>query len=857
MELADIDLIIGFDTEYVAEHASAQIGETLAFDPDTIISKGNRVLCISFALYSPSTDQWVSGMVPIPPMRKRRWTLKQFTEQVLDAAIDADMISPERMRAADNRHPRKRRKNLRIILCGHFTRADLPGFADFKKLKRKFSAVRKTYTTVMMPHAFTARPGRYRAMVSITLRDTRLLTPAGYGSLVAIGKMLGLEKLTVPDVRDETGALVPGITRMDLVQTHYPEDFEVYARRDAEVVLSYIIKVHELAREMGVPGLPATIGAMAVIMFREQCNDFAGFMGRVPDPERNNCLIIHPAIAEAQGFWANGFHGGRNQAFVHGVFEAPPGRQWHDIDIASAYTVAMAAIGTIDWNVDSRPRRIEDVATTSAATVVRVRFRFPDGTRFPCLPVRVGNGLVFPLEGETTTTGIELLAAISMGAEIEIMGAHRFELVGGLHEYAAFTQRIAALRAKFKASNPLFEKLVKEAGNSLYGKCAQAVAGMRTTNPDKTRHFDTLQGERLELPPSAITNPVHAALITSTIRAVLAEILASLPADRTVLSVTTDGFLTDATLEEVLAATSGPICTFFKSALESVAPGKSLLEVKHRATTVAVARTRGAFTVEAPEGYVGPPILARAGHKLEDPPGDAWSEVAEFVRIFRGRMPDSKLAGRDFISVEDQWMADADLVALPISRRVNFDYDMCCRPIGVEEAHGLLRFRTEPWRNVRAYKVARDAHARLRASGKHLKTLFDWRQIEAEVNALAGSSLTVAEDACLRWMRRMAAVLLCGKEKALTLAEGAAAITELGLPTTSQQMRDAGKNARVPVRKGVRARASKEEQNPLLPKPPKAMGEFLRKLERHLDQTGISKQGVAVFDRAKALIWEA
>ena len=84
---------------------------------------------------------------------------------------------------------------------------------------------------------------------------------------------------------------------------------------------------------------------------------------------------------------------------------------------------------------------------------------------------------------------------------------------------------------------------------------------------------------------------------------------------------------------------------------------------------------------------------------------------------------------------------------------------------------------------MRASKVARDAHARLRASGGHLKGIADWRQIEAEVIAAAVTGITTAEEACLLWMRAMAAVHSCGKGKAMTLTEGAAAITELGLPT--------------------------------------------------------------------------
>lgn len=846
MRMGDIDLLIGFDTEYVAEHASARAGETLAFDPDKVITAGNRVLCISFALYSPSTGQRFSGVVPIPPSRKRRWTLKQFAEQVLDAAMDIGMLTPHRMREADDRHPRKRQKALRIIMCGHFTRADLPGFADFNKLKRKFSAVRKTYTSIMTPYVFTARPGRHRTQVSITLRDTRLLAPAGFGSLDAISKMLALPKLSVPEVKNECAEWVEGITRMDLVQARHPAEFEAYARRDAEVALQYLLKVHELACELGVSGIPATIGSMGVKMFRKQCGDrFAAFMGRVPDPKRKNTLMLHPAISEAQGMWANAFHGGRNQCFAHGVFDAPAGRQWNDIDLASAYTVAMAAIPTIDWNSASAPRRLEDIATTWAATVARVRFRFPDGTRLPCLPVRVDAGLLFPLEGETTTTGVEILTALSMGAEIEVLSGHRFEFTDSGYEYAAFTQRIADFRARFKISNPLFEKLAKEAGNSLYGKTAQAVAGMRTIDSVKVKQFDTTSGERITLPPSTITNPVHAALTTALVRAVLAEILSSLPPDRAVLSVTTDGFLTDCTLEEVLAASNGPACLIYKAALERVAPAKPLLEVKHDAATVAVARTRGAFTVSVPAGYEGPPILARAGHKLEQPPGDPWAEATEFARIFRERTPETTLMGRDFISVEDQWMADADLVALPVARRVNLDYDFCCRPVSVEDANGLLRLTTEPWRDARAYKAARRVHARLRDSGGQLKGLADWRVIEPAVNAAAAViAITVAEEACLTWLRAVVAVRLCGKGKAMSLAEGAATMAEFGLPTSVRQLADAGK----------KARARHMRETGMLPNPPAEMARFLPRLEARFAPNRCQRHGATVIREIKNLL---
>jgi hypothetical protein len=837
MKLNAIDLVLGFDTEYVSEHRSAQEGEGLTFDPDALIRSGNRVLCISFAIYHPPTSNRLSGAVNLPPSRSRRWSLKQFIEQVLQAAEAQGLITAERFREADDRKPKRRCDPIRIILVGHFTRADLPGFSDFSKLKKKFSAVRKTYVTIATPYVFTARPGRHRAQVSITLRDTRLLAPEGFGSLAAIGDMLGRAKLSVPDVVDEDGVVAPGITRMDLVKEEHPQAFEDYARRDAELALDYFLKVSELANEMGVEDFPATIGALGVKVFKRSAQNFEGFMGRVPHPEKPRSLIMHPVIQTHAGIWANAYRGGRNQAFAHGVFEAPAGRLWNDVDIASAYTVAMAGIPSIDWDSASMPTSLAEIATLDAATVAQVNFRFPENTRFPCLPVPAGAGLLFPLAGETTTTGAELLAALNMGAKLEVITAMRFEFFEGTHEYAEFTRKITALRASFKMTNPLFEKLVKTAGNSLYGKIAQAVAGMRSRDPDRTKLFDTITGDRHELPPSAVTSPVHAAMTTAMIRAVLSEILSRLPSERAVLSVTTDGFLTDCTPQEALAATAGPIATLFKQSLESVAPGKSVLEVKHEAKAVVVSRTRGAFTMEAPEGYGGAPILARAGHKIDDFNGDDWAEAAEFIRLFIERTPGTTLKSRDFISVEDQWMADADLVALPITRRVNLDYDMGAQPVDVSEAHGVLRFTTRPWANKLAYDAARKAHADLRASSGHLKSMNDWLLIESRVGVASCMEIPGELEAVLQWMRAAAARDLCGKGKAMTLAEGAAAITELGLPTTPTQMLNAGKN--------VRARG--------LPEKPPGM---VSRIKEFVPST-VSKHGVTVLEHAKSLIYKA
>ena len=794
--LRQFDLVVGFDTEYVRE--ASRMREVLEEDPEEAIRRGNKVLCISYAILDPQSGRRWSGVSHIEPSRKRRWSLKQFLEQIQIVALDLGILTPERMRAANERLPKRTVRGLRICLLAHFSRADLPGFSDFRRLKRAFSAVRKTFVTIERPYVLTTRPRNYRTKTSVTLRDTRLLAPAGYGSLAAIGDMLGFPKLTVPDVENENGDIVPGITRMDLVQARHHEEFEAYAIRDAELAVDFAERVAALAAGWGCDKLPATIGSLGVEVFVRGAEDFAGFCGRLPDPESRHGrrLVLHPVLSAHSGMWANAYHGGRNEAFAHGIFEAPEGRRWNDIDLASAYTTVMAGLRPIDWDSLTMPKDLGQIAVLDAATVAQVRFRFPPDTRFPCLPVPAGNGLLFPLEGETTTTGAELLAAINMRAEITVVTALRLEFTAGPREFANFSRMIASERARYKAANPVFEKLAKEAGNSVYGKTAQAVAGMRSVLPDRTRYFDTLSGERRDLGPSRITNPVHAALTTATLRAVVSEILASLPSDRTVLSVTTDGFLTDATLDEALAACGGPVASWFKTALADIAPSKSLLEVKHEAISVAVARTRGAITATAPNGYLGPPILARAGHRLEDFDGTAWEEASAFFNLFINRSPDLTLPSRDLISVADQWMADADLVAIPTKRRVNLDYDMGGMPVELREVQGVLQFMTKPWPTKAAYELGRRALDRLRKGGGQLKTLKDWQLIEHTVRRAQDMRPETCDGATAGWLRAKVAIAFCGKTGPISFRIAANTLTALGLPTTQGQLADAGKKAR-------------------------------------------------------------
>ena len=537
-------------------------------------------------------------------------------------------------------------RNLRIAITAHFTRADLATFSDFKSLKKSFDHVRGTFASVKRPTIREIRmPNGARVKATLTLFDTRLLAPAGAGKLRDLGNLIGLPKLEVPDVVNEKGKTVPGIESMDLVHAHHPVEFAAYAIRDAEVSVTYLRRVVEFAQSWGLTKMPPTVASIATMRLRNDASHLLpGILGR--DLTRQG--RSHP-IAEAraiQSLAADAYHGGRNEAFVHGIFTATPERPFIDYDLKGCYTTAMAGFRTLDWAAIEHTTDLSRLAVLEDPTVASIDFEFPDSTRFPCLPVNTGDGgLVYPLSGSTTATGPELLLAVNLDARITVRAGARVpweepDMDRAERPFRDFAQLVNRERAAH-AKGSVFELMAKEFGNSLYGKLGQGVGEMKSI-PDNIRLFDTRDGSRHALPPSVITCPMLAAMTSGLPRAVLSEILSRLPAHVIVLSATTDGWISNATEDEIRVATQGPICRWFARLRASVDPKGSpdILEIKHQALSMLVARTRHGMTIEPFAGSEY--FIASAGHRLNsrefdydkgDKAAEAKALAAECCRI--------------------------------------------------------------------------------------------------------------------------------------------------------------------------------------------------------------------------------
>lgn len=463
-----------------------------------------------------------------------------------------------------------------VVVFGHFLRADITNFADFwKNQKTTLRGLRRTVASAQTdygvdvyalgkrkagkdPQVIAAPSGeKYRTQVRFV--DTLALSPGGAG-LAVIGEIIGLPKLELP----------PSYSKGDMrkFMLEQPSLFEAYAMRDAEIALAYGLKMFKFSStELGLSKCPITLGAMGVAVFQKMLKDSSvdkreAFGEREITTQHWNAQLGRPHTkkelmpTDARELFEHlairCYMGGRNECFTSGPSAVGT---FYDFDLAGAYTTGMVDIRPLDYDRAFMTDSL-DAFCGHVCGFARVRFAFPDSTTHPVFAVHHAlYGLYFPLTGETYTTAPEIEVAHNMGATIEILQGVVIPWQSDSESlFLSFVRLIREKRTSYPKKS--FEELMwKEIGNSLYGKTAQGLRG-------KTA-FELASGLSKDIPRSAVTNPYFAAHTTGFVRAVIGELLASVPTNRQVISVTTDGFLTDAPQDELNL--SGPICTRFNS----------------------------------------------------------------------------------------------------------------------------------------------------------------------------------------------------------------------------------------------------------------------------------------------------
>ena len=405
-------------------------------------------------------------------------------------------------------------------------------------------------------------------------------------------------------------------------------------------------------------------------------------------------------------FVTESYHGGRNEQFWFGPsFEA----LWNDYDLSSAYPSAMALIGMPDWdNVDSIKslKKLLELPPQSLA-FADVDFEFPETVRYPVLPVRTDNGIIFPRSGNSNAALCEIQLAYRLGAKIKINEARYVPTDLDKPIFGKFIKYCIDKRSLY-AKGTVKNLFWKELANSTYGKTAQGLRDRRV--------YDLKAEGTKKLDPSKITNPFFASFISAFCRATLAEIMNALPADVCIFSVTTDGFLTDATDEQMEAATKGELCKLYSYAREFLTGEETIYETKHKVRKLLGWRTRGQATLEPSttedwsysSGENDRVVLAKAGIKLMET-FTKLEDNDEIIKLFFNREPEHRIEATIGAGIREMYEDGIDFGDKHISKRLSMEFDWKRSPLAAGDVNLLLPdgsaashlfFSTKPWKSV-------------------------------------------------------------------------------------------------------------------------------------------------------------
>ncbi|MCW1913073.1 hypothetical protein OJ996_05790 [Luteolibacter sp. GHJ8] len=789
-------VIIGFDSEYVAaaldvglsaREAKQQAwnagkkkqfikqllgskGEELPKikEPKPIVRKKNDVVSYQAHVISAGgTYDWFKLMEP-----GQRMTLGGLIKEVLSKGMEDRTLKvwPKR-----------------VHLAVHWSLADLTSFSNFDALKTVFDGLRKTYASVQEPHCFYFWDrNNNKREIELSLFDTTLLAP-DERKLEVLGEMLGDKKVEIPD-----GA----IENMRKFSEEDPELFREYGLADARIAAKWLVFTTSIANELlGTDVPPLTLGSIAtnLVLKLWETNDIDRLevlgLERFKD-ETGKWQERFQANREAyENDARSAFHGGRNETYFFG---ATAEDDWCDWDLVGAYVTALSTLGIPDWERIRKPRSLHEFGpdTYGAASV---KFSFPADTRFPCLPVRGENSLIFPLQGVSMATAPEIELALRLGARMRILNdiayimpmkeARPFELLSQL-----VTDRRAELEAQLgQDSAP--EKMIKTIGNSAYGKLAQ---GLR-----RRRVFDTRAALMTEIPASKITNPYMASHVTGLIRAVLAEILNAIPREYQVVSATTDGFITNAPIPEVLAAAQGRLSTYLMEARHRFDPkSKAIIKLKHLVRQVLAWRTRGQATMKRGEVEdVDGILLAKAGISVPRGYEDPNSFIIEkFIERDPAAPKDEVVRGRGLREIyEARGRVDFNMKLLFIANRMDFDWKRVCShapgSVGTRPIRGTdhVFFSTIALPSAESYALLRHEWTNF-SKGREtfLKTEEDLHGFERYLGVMRKPGLakprkgTTGVTVLLRMFLRGYVRSRLGLDRALSNDKLAKAISELG-----------------------------------------------------------------------------
>lgn len=623
--------------------------------------------------------------------------------------------------------------------------------------------------------------------VELTVRDTMCFAPAKKRKLENLGETIGVFKLDVPKPFSKDDMF--SFMNIDVVC------FSEYAINDSCITVLYASGLWGVCHHMPVTVSSASARASVPVikehfgLSSEDDKQFNLFYrglkkvshGKVPHPhgfgflENTSLEPYDDDCATLQRFAQNAYKGGYNACTRVGYYDC-----WtNDFDLENAYPTCMSLVPDVDWencigiDVRNQSLNISMISSPFAPIFAYVTFRFPDSVQYPCIPISVDGSMVFPRSSDglpgVYVSGPELYLALALGATVYLKhliignvkmlpdGSVSHSLYSVVKQFV--TDRNIAKKSFGKGS--LAELLIKEAVNSNYGKTAQDVIDKSTWSAFK-EHMVNIGG-------SAITSPVHSCLTTAGVRCVLLSAMNQLEnLGYKVFSVTTDGFISDATLDVLENLDLYGFTRLFQKARNMLVGDPTMWAVKHRQNDLVNFTTRGNASLIVGDDKTGvlPGVMAHNSFvtgETVDTFADRYSLITQ-VLSREGRL---LTVSESFEKFKNLALREnrVDFATHRQQRELSMDFDMKRKPIEsslvnvdviiLGNHYDIANFETEPYDNIDEYRFYKNQARQT----KCLRSLDHWVLFFDKINnKLTGSCHNrVIKD--LAWSKLMSAVM--------------------------------------------------------------------------------------------------
>lgn len=692
-------VIVGFDVEYTSPLIIA--GEEGDHTP----------LKIHSYQFSAVTHDGITWNGIFLPDGEERFTLAEFMLFVFATGA--------------RRHGARHIPN-KVFLVGHNAKLTVPLFSDFGVFSHSLSIIQSTVASgpisidVQLPFVDGGQ-----AMLKVKLRDTILLVAQASKRLKDVATLLGIEEVQLPP---EPNAGTEVIDRISSLRHTDWNLFRRYALNDADICVKYLQRIISISFEAtGKFSVPITLASIGIKLLLTQwekdkdvlkatTDDLLGtetitskvFDSRFGHMVSKSVVVRKELLHIYEDLITECYQGGRAEQFWFGPSYTAV---WSDFDLSSAYPTAMSYIGVPNWDGLRHSYDIRDYKLNTLGFAL-VDFEFPDSVRFPTLPVRAEDGLIFPTHGRSYCSAPEIHLALKLKASVTIVTGVIIPQDHNRPVFSGFVESCIAKRAA--AGDGTFDDAFwKAISNTIYGKTAQGLK--------EKRIYDMKDQASKQMPRSDITNAAYAAYITSFVRAVLGETMNSIPRNRLVFSCSTDGFITDATQAEMDRICQKKLFNIVYGGLrEYIAGTADIIKKKHEVTQLVGWRARGQATLQiGHSATVNRIVLAKASIYTVPEMDTTFAQNKFIVDKFLHRDSKSTITELGVSSIRELLKYGTDPASTQRKRKLNMEYDWKRRPsgIGVSNVNSHVVFTTDPWETVQQYNDTQTAWDKYNASG--------------------------------------------------------------------------------------------------------------------------------------------